>query len=514
MPQKHSRSTKNGRAFWYTERLWQLAGDLPVKLVAIDSIPEFEQNCWFSLGTSPSCKEVALHAKRIFAADLSYPIILSQAGLLMDGGHRICKAWLNGSTHIEAVQFVQDPKPDYVIETESSMTQSPTQPSIPTTEYPLRWQKVQEMMDEQRIDLMIAYADDRATFGAAHARWLANFPVHFEPVCILIPRHGQPVMLVGPESDQYALLAGQISDVRVLREFTHPNEDYPYARIQSLSEILSEIGQDVAALKRVGLAGRGLVSADLLAALQRALPHVEWLDVENTMCDLRAEKSPAELAVIRHAYQIAEAGFQAGLDKIALGVTEREIAAEIEAAMRRAGAEGTGIDTIVASGPNTRPILARSTFRPIVKNDLVLLTVAPRYEGYHAAIGRLVLVGDPGQEIRQALDVASAAQEACFAALRPGIEGRAVEAIGRQIVGDGGLGQYFLYSGVHSVGVIEFEPPIFGPSSAAVLKKDMVISVDIPLFNTPWGGLRVEDGYVITAHGAQRLHHTPYHIQK
>lgn len=53
--------------------------------------------------------------------------------------------------------------------------------------------------------------------------------------------------------------------------------------------------------------------------------------------------------------------------------------------------------------------------------------------------------------------------------------------------GAAGLGEYFLYSGVHSVGVIEFEPPIFGPSSPAVLKPGMVISVDIPLFNTPWG---------------------------
>jgi Xaa-Pro aminopeptidase len=394
------------------------------------------------------------------------------------------------------------------------MTQPHTRPSIPSSEYPLRWQKVQGMMAQQGLDLLIAYADDRATFGAAHARWLANFPVHFEPVCILMPRQGQPVMLVGPESDEYALLAGQIRDVRVLREFTHPNEDYPYAKIQSLSEILAEIGYDVATVQRAGLGGRGLISADLLAALQRALPNIEWLDVENSLCDLRAEKSPAELAVIRYAYEIAEAGLQAAIDKIAVGVSERAVAAEAEAAMRRAGAEGTGIDTIVAAGPNSRPILARSTFRPITQHDLVLLTVAPRYEGYHAAIGRPVLVGDPGKEIRRALDVAIAAQEACFAALRPGIEGRAVEAIGRQIVRDGGLGEHFLYSGVHSVGVIEFEPPIFGPSSASVLQKDMIISVDIPLFNTPWGGLRVEDGYVITKTGAERLHHTPYIIQK
>jgi Xaa-Pro aminopeptidase len=249
-------------------------------------------------------------------------------------------------------------------------------------------------------------------------------------------------------------------------------------------------------------------------AFQAALPGADWVEVENAVCDLRARKSPAELEVIRCAYRIAEAGFQAAVQAIAPGVSEREVAAEIDAAMRRAGSEGTGIDTIVASGPNTRPILARSTFRRIAVDDMVLLTIAPRYEGYHAAIGRLVLVGDPGAEVRRAYEVAVRAQEACAAALRPGVEGRAVEAIGRRMVEAAGLGQYFLYSGVHSLGVIEFEPPIFGPSSPAVLKEDMIISIDIPMFNAPWGGLRVENGYRITAEGAEPLHDTPYWKQK
>jgi len=369
------------------------------------------------------------------------------------------------------------------------------------------------MMALQDLDLIVAYADDRATFGPAHARWLAGFPVHFEPVCILVPRQGDPVMLCGPESDQYALLSGQIADVRVLKEFTHPDEDYPYARIQSLSEVILDVVSSHDQVQRVGLAGRGLMGSEILYALQKAL-NVQWVDVENAMCDLRAIKSVAELDVIRYAYKIAEQGLMAAVDTIQVGVTEREVAAEAEAAMRRAGAEGTGIDTIVASGPNTRPILARSTFRRIQDDELVLLTVAPRYEGYHGAIGRPVLVGDPGQEIRRAVEVACRAQEACFQAMHSGAEGRQIEAMGRKVVQDTGLGSYFLYSGLHSVGVVEFEPPIFGPSSDGRLTENMVISVDIPMFNAPWGGLRVEDGFLITGSGAERLNKTPYKIQK
>jgi Xaa-Pro aminopeptidase len=394
------------------------------------------------------------------------------------------------------------------------MTVQNSQPTIPPAEYRDRWRKVQEMMAQQQLDFLVAYADDRAVFGPAHARWLANFPVHFEPVCILMPRQGDPIMLVGPESDEYALLAGEISDVRVLREFTHPDEDYPYSTIQSLSEIMADTGTDLKMVRRVGLGGGGLMGAEVKAAFKEALPAAAWLDVENALCTLRAQKSTAEIEVIRYAYKIAEAGLQAALETIDEGVTERAVAAEIESAMRRAGAEGTGIDTIVASGPNSRPILARSTFRRIQANELVLLTLAPRYEGYHAAIGRPVLLGDPGSEILQAVDVAARAQQACYEAMRPGIEGREVEAIGRRIVEEGGLGPYFLYSGVHSLGVVEFEPPIFGPSSNARLEPTMIISIDIPMFNTPWGGLRIEDGYLITDSGSERLHETPYEIKK
>lgn len=115
MPQKHSRQTPNGRYFWYTERLWQLARDLPIKTVALSAIAEFDQNCWFSPATTPTCRTVATHARRIYEADLAYPIILSAEGYLMDGGHRLAKAWLMNLTEIQAVQFAEDPAPDYIM---------------------------------------------------------------------------------------------------------------------------------------------------------------------------------------------------------------------------------------------------------------------------------------------------------------------------------------------------------------------------------------------------------------
>ncbi len=383
-------------------------------------------------------------------------------------------------------------------------------PIIPPEEFPRRWRQVQALMRAEDLDLLLAYGNDRAVFGPAHIRWMADIPVHFEPMAVLMPRDGEPVLVCGPESDQYALRVGKVRDVRVLRELTHPDEDYPFSRIETLAGIVAGLTSATGTVRRLGIAGWGLLDVATAAAVEASLPGATWVDVEHAVCGLRARKSVAEIAVIRYTYGLAAAGLDAAVAAIHPGVTESAVAAEAEATMRRAGAEGTGIDTIVASGPNSRPILGRATFRQIERDDLVVLTVAPRYQGYHGAIGRPVLVGEPGHEARAALEAAQRAQDACAALIRPGIEGRTVEAAGRRVMEQAGFGPNFLYSGIHSVGLIEFEPPIFGPSSTATLEEGMVLSVDIPVFNAPWGGLRVEDGFLVTATGAERLNQTPY----
>ena len=115
MADGHSRPTPSGRAFWSTATLWGAAEGLPVRRVAIADIAEFDQDCWFGGTHVPSCRAVAQHARQIFEADLAYPVILAADGGLMDGGHRIAKAWLAGETEIAAVRFEVDPPPDHVI---------------------------------------------------------------------------------------------------------------------------------------------------------------------------------------------------------------------------------------------------------------------------------------------------------------------------------------------------------------------------------------------------------------
>ena len=107
--------TENGHTrIWNVKRLIELAKALPRKELAVSAIKELDSEMWFGgpRGVRPTCREVAEHARRINAADLSYPIILSANGRVMDGMHRVASAWMECRETITAVQFPVDPPHD------------------------------------------------------------------------------------------------------------------------------------------------------------------------------------------------------------------------------------------------------------------------------------------------------------------------------------------------------------------------------------------------------------------
>jgi Xaa-Pro aminopeptidase len=231
---------------------------------------------------------------------------------------------------------------------------------------------------------------------------------------------------------------------------------------------------------------------------------------------MRASKSEAEIAVLKYGFEIAEAGLEAGIAALEIGVSEREIAAEIEFTMRKMGSEGSGIDTIVGFGKtNTFPILTRTTMNTLKKGDLALLTVAPRYEGYHGVIARPVSMGPAPQEVRFAIDAAIAASNASEAQLKVGAIGRDISGAGLAVLRKAGLIDLCVYSGIHSVGTSEFEPPILTSVSDFVLPNNSFLSIDVPLFMAPWGGFRIETGYQISESGITRFSKTaPSYLEK
>ena len=115
----HSHMVQGRRGHWWTDRLWAESANLPIENVPIDSIAEFDMDCWFH-GKAPTCRQVTEHAHRINTADLTYPVILSADGSLMDGGHRIAKAYLLGQPTVRARRFVIDPDPDWIVPADSN----------------------------------------------------------------------------------------------------------------------------------------------------------------------------------------------------------------------------------------------------------------------------------------------------------------------------------------------------------------------------------------------------------
>jgi hypothetical protein len=113
--QYHFRPSKNGYYAWDVDRLVALSRHLEPKYVDLSAIQELDENFWFGgEGDTPTCRAIVEHMQLIEAVDLIYPIILCSKGRVMDGMHRVSRALLEGVPTIKAVQFLEDPEPDYV----------------------------------------------------------------------------------------------------------------------------------------------------------------------------------------------------------------------------------------------------------------------------------------------------------------------------------------------------------------------------------------------------------------
>ena len=181
---------------------------------------------------------------------------------------------------------------------------------IPRTEYPKRWEKVQAVMRERKLDIILAYSDDRATYGNAYARYYTDFQTHFEPVLVMFVPDREPLILTGPETDGYAGERAAVREIKVLAELAAEDEDYPFSKVESLKEIIRQYaGKEP---ERIGLAAKVYMGAELYEALLRAYPDAELVDTDQLLAPLRGIKSQSEIAVICRAYAGSDCSGEAG----------------------------------------------------------------------------------------------------------------------------------------------------------------------------------------------------------
>ncbi|HSE47812.1 MAG TPA: Xaa-Pro peptidase family protein [Terriglobales bacterium] len=220
---------------------------------------------------------------------------------------------------------------------------------------------------------------------------------------------------------------------------------------------------------------------------------------------LRMIKEPEEIAQIRAAVLLASGLFDHVLHSIKPGVKESDVAAELEHAARRDGAEGMAFETIVASGSRSALPHGRASSQPIQKNGLVILDFGVILAGYCSDMTRTVCVGIPSKRQASLYRAVLDAQLAAIASVSPGQPVSKVDQAARSVLQKAGLGRYFTHSTGHGVGIEIHEPPRVAKGQAEQLQPGMVVTVEPGIYLPGEGGVRIEDMVVVTESGCEVL---------
>lgn len=223
--------------------------------------------------------------------------------------------------------------------------------------------------------------------------------------------------------------------------------------------------------------------------------------------EVRRAKDAGELELVARACRVADEAWThlltAGL--IAPGRSERDVAADLEHAMRRAGSDGTAFDTIVASGPNGALPHHVPGDRLLAEGDLVVVDFGATVGGYASDCTRTVALGAAPDRLLEAYDLVLRAQLAGVAAVRPGLPCAELDAVSRDLIAAAGFGEYFGHSLGHGVGLDVHEAPAVSSRSTSTLSDGDVITVEPGVYLPGLGGIRIEDTVAVTAGGGRAL---------
>ncbi|MEU7885227.1 aminopeptidase P family protein [Microbispora bryophytorum] len=273
-------------------------------------------------------------------------------------------------------------------------------------------------------------------------------------------------------------------------------------------EVIEDRDVAGALLKRGQGAARVAVEADHMPVglFQRlAAEHAGLVPVGGLVEAVRAVKDEGEIAALRRACAITDEAFSLVVERVAPGVTEREIARWLEAAMVELGADKPAFDSIVASGPNGSIPHHSPSDRPVERGDLVTMDFGARYDGYHADMTRTVAVGPPATWQRDLYDLVRQAQRAGRHAVRAGATAHEVDAAARDVIAEAGHAERFGHGLGHGVGLEIHELPFLGPGKTGRLEDRVPITVEPGVYLPGRGGVRIEDTLVTRGDGPELL---------
>ncbi|MGU6277762.1 aminopeptidase [Escherichia coli] len=217
---------------------------------------------------------------------------------------------------------------------------------------------------------------------------------------------------------------------------------------------------------------------------------------------LRQIKTPEEVEIIRLACGIADRGAEHIRRFIQAGMSEREIAAELEWFMRQQGAEKASFDTIVASD------------KIVAAGEFVTLDFGALYQGYCSDMTRTLLVNGEGvstesHPLFDVYQIVLQAQLAAISAIRPGVRCQQIDDAARRVITEAGFGDYFGHNTGHAIGIEVHEDPRFSPRDTTTLQPGMLLTVEPGIYLPGQGGVRIEDVVLVTPQGAEVLYAMP-----
>jgi Xaa-Pro aminopeptidase len=250
-----------------------------------------------------------------------------------------------------------------------------------------------------------------------------------------------------------------------------------------------------------------------LLGLQRVLPGTSYVSLTDGLPMLRAVKDEPELDRLAAAGAGADASFEEILSARFSGRAETEVAADLAALLRKHGHAQVDF-TIVASGPNGANPHHSAGDRTIQPGDTVVLDFGGLRDGYGSDTTRTVHVGQPDDEVRRVYELVRDAQQAAFEAVRPGVECQQIDRVARQVITDGGYGEYFIHRVGHGIGMTTHEPPYLVEGERQPLVPGMCFSIEPGIYLPGRFGVRIEDIVTVTDTGARRLNNTTHELQQ
>jgi len=258
--------------------------------------------------------------------------------------------------------------------------------------------------------------------------------------------------------------------------------------------------------------GFDVLSAYHYLTLRKALKETRLKPAGKLVQELRMVKDPTELASIKKAAELTDAGVKAALNTIKPGVREYEVAAEIEYAMRKLGSEGVAFDTIVASGVRSAFPHGGCTDQKLRKGEFIVLDVGARCNNYRADLTRTFMIGKPSPKQKKIYEVVKEAQQKAFETMKAGVRTRNVDTAARKVIEKAGFGKYFVHGLGHGVGLDVHEAPSLAQESKERLAVGNVVTDEPGIYIINYGGVRIEDTVLVHKDKAERLTKATYEL--